>query len=123
MKQPNKNSQARCNGPESKSKTSGIDASKVSKRPTKRQSVLKWLINESLEGQKVTRFDAARIGDSCWNTTASELSRYDGIVIYRESTKRPTRFGRPVDCFQYWIPLELIPEAQKVLAAQTGGAV
>ena len=123
MKEFNKNSQARANGSESQSKTSGIDASKVSKKLTKRQYVLKWLINESLEGQRITRFDAARIGDSCWNTTASELSRYDGIVIYRESTKRPTRFGRPVDCFQYWIPLELIPEAQKVLAAQTGGAV
>ena len=122
MKKLNKNSQARGNGPESTAKTSLIDASNISKKLTKRQYVLRWLIEQSYAGRKVTRFDASKIGDTCLNTTVSEIGRYDGVVILRESTTRPTRFNRPVVCRQYWIPLDRIGGALMILTGQTGGA-
>ena len=121
MKRLNKIPQAGGNQQEGTAKTSLIDASNISKKLTKRQYVLRWLIEQSYAGRKSTRFDASRIGDTCLNTTVSEIGRFDGVVILRESTTRPTRFNRPVVCNEYWIDPAHIPEAQKVLAAQTGG--
>ncbi len=74
-----------------------------SKQPTKQETVLAWLIDESEKGFKVTRFDAEYIGDHCLNSTVSDIEHIDCVKVSRQWTKRPTRFGRPVDCSEYWI--------------------
>ena len=104
-----------------KSKGSGIDKSNTNKRPTKRQHILGWLVDKSLSGARVTRFDSERVGDHCLPTTISELQSLEGIAVSREMTKRPTRFGKPISCAQYWLDRENIGKAQKLLAHQLGG--
>lgn len=113
---------ARSSGLEGTAKTSRSDKLDTTRCRTKRQHVLSWLIEQSLAGRKITRFDTSRIGDTCLNTTVSEIGRFDRIVILRESTTWPTRFNRPVACTQYWIDPSHIAEAQKILAGQIGGA-
>lgn len=93
--------------------TSAFNYSKAS---TKRETVLMWLINKSEKGLRVTRFDAEKIGDHCLNTTVSELGQIDGIKISRRMTKRPTRFGKKVDCNEYWIAKPELHKARQALA-------
>lgn len=89
-----------------------------SKPRTKREVVLAWLIDQSVKGEIVTRFDAERIGDHCLNTTISEIDRIDGVRVRRSPTKRPTRFGKPTDCHEYWISMDDIGLAKRVLSAK-----
>lgn len=97
------------------SKTNGAN---YSKSATKRETVLAWLIDESERGNKVTRFDAEHIGDHCLNTSVSEIERLDGVRISRQTTKRPTRFGKPTDCNEYWISDADLNNARKVLVGK-----
>lgn len=89
-----------------------------SKQPTKRETVLAWLIDESERGSKVTRFDAEYIGDHVLNTSVSDIERLDGVTINRQPTKRPTRFGKPVDCYEYWIAESELMNARKALTTK-----
>ena len=89
--------------------------SNYSKQPTKCETVLAWLIDESEHGSKVTRFDAEHIGDHCLNSTVSEIEHLDGVKINRQKTKRPTRFGRSTDCNEYWIAESELMNARKAL--------
>jgi len=89
-----------------------------SKRPTKREMVLAWLIDKSERGFKVTRFDAEHIGDHCLNSTVSEIEHLDGVRISRKKTKRPTRFNKAIDCNEYWIAESELMNARKALTVK-----
>ncbi len=82
---------------------------------TKRQSILALLVCASNCQCKITRFDAEWFGDHCLNTTISEIGRLDCIEIKRNDTKRPTRFGKTVNCKEYWISSESVDTAKIVL--------
>jgi len=97
---------------------SNITHNNYSKRPTKRETVLAWLIDESERGSKVTRFDAEHIGDHCFNSTVSEIESLDSVKISRQKTKRPTRFGRLTDCNEYWISESELVIARKALSVK-----
>ena len=91
------------------------------KQPTKRETILTWLIDESECGSKVTRFDAEYIRGHAYNNTVSEIERFDGVRISRQRTKRPTRFGRTVPCCEYWISKSELIKAKKVLVLKPQG--
>jgi hypothetical protein len=71
-------------------------------RLTKREREILWLTIAADLELKVTRFDAERIGDHCFNSTISEITNIDHIIVDRIPTKRPTRFGS-TDCKEYWL--------------------
>ena len=70
---------------------------------TKRERVMLWLTIAADLDLKVTRFDAEWIGDHCFNSTISEITNIDHIIVDRIPTKRPTRFGKSTDCNEYWL--------------------
>ena len=70
---------------------------------TKRERVTIWLTIAANHELKVTRFDAEWIGDHCFNSTISEITNIDRIIVDRIPTKRPTRFGKSADCKEYWL--------------------
>lgn len=92
----------------------------------KKEQMRLWLVIASELGLKVTRFDAICVGDTIWNTTVSEFTLLDRIIVDRRPTKRPTRFGRPVDCKEYWLQGQALERAQglcsRALAAKSGEA-
>lgn len=98
----------------------GISKSRgnYSKRPTKRETVLAWLIEQSKQGKRVTRFDAEKVGDHVFNSTVSDIERTDGIKVERQATKRPTQFGTDVVCNEYWIAISNLVDAYKVLSSK-----
>ena len=85
---------------------------------TKRKLVIAWLICSSENGCKITRFDAEMIGDHCLNTSISEIGRLEGIKVSRNDTKRPTRFGKPTDCKEYWLEPDQINKAKTILGVE-----
>ncbi len=95
--------------------SSNCNVKNNTKHPFKRETVLDWMIEQSEQGNKVTRFDAELVGDHCFNTTVSEISRLDGVRISRESTTRPTRFKRLVTCNEYWIEKDDLAVARRAL--------
>lgn len=78
-------------------------------------SELKWrrVLEALVQGQRLTRFDAERIGDHCLNSTISDLSR-KGVVIYREPIELPGRFGM-IKCLRYRIEPEDLDRAKQIL--------
>lgn len=70
---------------------------------TKRERVTLWLTIAADLTIKVTRFDAEWIGDHCFNSTVSDITSVDHIIVDRIPTKRPTRFGKATDCKEYWL--------------------
>lgn len=88
---------------------------------TKRQRIIAALVCASKCGCKITRFDAEWFGDHCLNTTISEIGRLDGIEVSRNDTKRPTRFGKPTDCKEYYLSSSQLDKAESYLT-NVGGA-
>jgi len=86
------------------------------KKPTKRETILHWLINHSNKGSKVTRLDAEFIGDHCLNSTVAEIQQVYSVKISRQKTKRPTRFNKAADFNEYWIAETDLVNAREVLA-------
>ena len=82
------------------------------KKLTKRQRLIAWLIVAKDLNCKVTRFDAEWVGCHCWNTSVSEIERYDGIKIERQDTKRTTRFGE-THCKEYWLSEDELEKAER----------
>ena len=72
-------------------------------RLTKRERVIFWLMIAANLKLKVTRFDAEWIGDHCFNSTISEITNIDHIIVDRIPAKRPTGFGTSTDCKEYWL--------------------
>lgn len=72
-------------------------------RLTKRDRVTLWLTIAANLELKVTRFDAEWIGDHCFNSTISEITKVDQIIVDRIPTKRATRFGKSTNCKEYWL--------------------
>ena len=87
-------------------------------QPTKRTRMITWLMLASNQDIKVTRFDAEFAGCHCWNTTASEIQRYDGITVERQETNAPTRFGTTY-CKEYWLNPSEISKAQNLIESLT----
>ena len=69
---------------------------------TKRARVILWMLIAAKHNRTITRFDAEYIGEHCLNTTVSVITSKDRIIVNRRETKRPTRFGKPTDCKEYW---------------------
>lgn len=82
---------------------------------SKRRRIIAALICASRNGWKLTRFDTEHIGDHCLNTTVSEISLVDNILVARRETKRPTRFGKDTNCKEYWLDDTAIAQAEKHL--------
>ena len=87
---------------------------------TKRQRILALLICTSRCGCRITRFDAEWFGDHCLNTTISEIGRLDNIEVWRNETKRPSRFGKAVSCKEYYLSVKQIYRAEKCLIRAVG---
>ena len=85
---------------------------------TKRKRVLASLLCAHRHNWVLTRFDAEHIGDHCFNTTVSEIGRIDGVEVSRRETKRPTRFGKPTDCKEYWLDAEAAQKASLLLGVK-----
>ena len=92
-------------------------------QPTKRTRMIAWIMLASNQDIKVARFDAEFAGCHCWNTTASEIQRYDGIKVERQETKHTIRFGTTY-CKEYWLNSSEISKAQHFFESLTikGGA-
>ncbi len=60
---------------------------------TKRVRMIAWLHLCSTNGYRVTRFDAIRIGCTCWNTTVSEFKTKEELQVERTEARRKTRFN------------------------------
>ncbi len=73
------------------------------KKLTKRPRVVLWLVIAAKHNRTVTRFDSVYIGDHCLNTTISQITSRDRIILNRRDTKHPTRFGAPTECNEYWL--------------------
>lgn len=81
---------------------------------TKQQRMKVVLICASHCGWKLTRFDAERFGDHCFNSTISEISR--DVPVSRNATKRPTRYGKDTPCKEYWLEPDNAIKAEKNLS-------
>ncbi len=90
------------------------------KSPTKRSRVILWLLIAAKHNRTITRFDAERIGEHCLNTTVSVITSKDRVIVNRRETKRPTRFGKPTDCKEYWLEgMAIVTAVNHILALLT----
>ncbi len=69
----------------------------TARRPSKRERVL-WAL---VDGQRLTRFDAERLGDHCLPSTVSALQA-QGVPIMRELIERHGQHGA-FRCCVYWV--------------------
>lgn len=76
---------------------------------TKWKRILRYLA----DGNELTRFTAARIGDSALNSTVSNLQA-KGVNISREPIVLEGRFGS-IHCKRYWIEPDDRQKAFKLL--------
>ncbi len=83
--------------------------------PTKRTRIIATLVAASRDGIKITRFDVEVMGDHCLNTTIAQITSLDRIIVDREETTRPSCFGKPVNCKEYWLEPSAIKMAEKLL--------
>jgi len=99
-----------------------LSKNNITRKPTKQQRVLAWLVASSQAGLKVTRFDAETIGDHCLNSTVSDIKKYYGIIVKRERTKRLGNYGE-IDCCQYWLdPLQIEAVEEQLSSFEIKGA-
>ena len=78
---------------------------------TKQQAV----IEATSTKQGLNRFEAQAIGDSCLNSTISNLSKM-GYQFRTERETVPNRFGGQTHCNRYWLvsrPQSTAQEAQQ----------
>lgn len=68
-----------------------------------------------LAGDRLTMFDAERLGDHVLRTTVATLERR-GATIARRMVARPTRFGTDAHVCEYWVE----PEHRPALAGLLG---
>lgn len=68
--------------------------------PTKIARVLGHLLN----GHRLNRFEAERIGDHCLNSTISTLANSYGLTFSRTPEKVPNRWGIACDVIRYGLP-------------------
>lgn len=80
---------------------------------------LAYLLEQSSQGQAVTRFDAERMGDHCLNSTISTLQKRLGLAISRRRTKLDGQWG-PIYCKEYWLDEAQRYEARKILISSRG---
>jgi hypothetical protein len=76
---------------------------------------LKWarILRHFVDGGRLTRFDAERLGDHALNSTVCNLEAM-GITIAREPTTLQGRFGT-IHCKVYFLAPEQRSAAQKLL--------
>lgn len=65
-------------------------------------------------GERLTMFDAERLGDHVLRTTVATLERR-GARIARRMVIRPTRFAADVHVCEYWIEQEDRPALARLL--------
>ncbi len=78
-------------------------------RITKRVRMIAWLHLCAMNSYSVTRFDALKVGCSCWNTTASEIGTKEGLKLERQPTTRRTRFSDSTSVNEYWFQDSELP--------------
>ena len=103
-----------------------INSAKLEKQLLKKDRMLLWLVIASELGIKVTRFDALKVNDTIWNTTVSELSAINHLIIDRQPTQRHTSQWGLTSCHLYWLQGDALKAAQtrceSLLAAKSGEA-
>lgn len=67
-------------------------------RQTKKQTI----IEATSTKQGLNRFEAIPLGDSCLNTTVSDLKR-QGYKFHSVMERVPNRFGTSTNCKRYWL--------------------
>ena len=70
------------------------------------------------EGKRLHRFDAYRLGDSCLNTTVSDIQIRHGIFFCRKSVKVPNGFGGETPVMLYWLGNDALAKSKVVLSAK-----
>ena len=78
---------------------------------TKQQAV----IEATSTKQGLNRFEAQAIGDSCLNSTISNLSKM-GYQFRTERETVPNRFGGQTHCNRYWLVSKPQSKAQEATA-------
>ena len=78
----------------------------------------KWrrMLRHFVDGARLTRFDAERLGDHALNSTVANLEAM-GITFSREPEKLQGRFGE-IRCKRYWLSSEQRLAALKLLGEQ-----
>ncbi|MEW6119378.1 MAG: hypothetical protein AB1593_04735 [Pseudomonadota bacterium] len=66
------------------------------------------------DGERLTMFDAERLGDHVLRTTVATLERR-GATIARRMVSRPTRFGADAHVCEYWVEPEHRPALARLL--------
>jgi hypothetical protein len=66
------------------------------------------------DGERMTMFDAERLGDHVLRTTVATLERY-GATIARRMVTRPTRFEADARVCEYWVEPEHRPALARLL--------
>ena len=69
------------------------------RRNTKTFAILKHFAT----GKTLHRFQAARLGDSCLNSTVPSITRQYGIRFNRESIEVQNNYGGLTRCTRYWL--------------------
>ena len=67
-----------------------------------------------LAGERLTMFDAERLGDHVLRTTVASLE-HRGATIARRMVSRPTRFGADAHVCEYWVEPEHRPALARLL--------
>lgn len=82
----------------------------MTSKPVKWRRILEVLVR----GERLNRFQAARLGDSCLNSTICDIENH-GVPVKRRAIKLPGYNGLPVRCNEYWIASADIELARRVL--------
>lgn len=89
----------------------------MSEQPSSKPLKWKTLLAAFVEGRKLTRFDAERLGDHALNTSVSNLEAR-GVRIHREQVVVQGRFG-VIHCKRYELDPGSIETARQLLGAAT----
>lgn len=70
------------------------------------------------EGMRLNRFQAARHGDTCLNTTISDLQRRYGFSFARDWQQVTSRGGHAVRVRRYWLAGDALERARVIVAQE-----
>lgn len=81
-----------------------------------RRRNLKWrrILGVLAQGHRLTRFEAAKIGDTCLNSTVCDIQDH-GVPVARRAVSVPGYGGSRVRCNEYWLDKDGLAQARLVL--------